>query len=381
MRQEDLLIRKCIFPIDKEKIEAFLSPGLNWAYIFNESLKQNVAPLLYYNLLEAKSIREKIPRDIWEKFERTYYSIAAYNTCLLEELQKVLKSLLESGIEVIVLKGMALVERVYRVLALRPMADIDLLVHEEDMPEVEARLDELGYENLTRGPEDFIKKIGGNFIVDIDIHSEILNITRVPSRRKSHRVNLERLWKNSQDTEIAGVEARILSPEDFLIDLCLHLVVHHGFEKLIWSADIFYVSNHYREVFDWNKFVKDALEYKVGKAGYYTLYYVKEILGAEVPVNVIKMLTPSKQNGLERRLFNLILSGQSIEQSRFLFTLSMIEGFGDQLKLLREIVLPRPSLLRARYDIPPLRSTYPYYLLHFTKSSFLAFKALRKVIA
>mgnify|MGYP001274443153 CR=1 FL=1 len=68
------------------------------------------------------------------------------NQLLLAELKRLLAALRERGVEVMLLKGAALIHRHYRDPGIRPMSDLDILVRPSDMGAVYALLRERGWQ-------------------------------------------------------------------------------------------------------------------------------------------------------------------------------------------------------------------------------------------
>jgi len=378
MLVEDQSIRYCA-RIDIEdnigqKIKAILSPDLNWAYFLERARQEGIVSLAYKALSEIDYAKSIVPQDIWARLERCYYTVAARNTLLFEKMNNILNSLNQANIEVIILKGMDLVQTIYPDIALRPMYDIDILIYKRDFSLVEDKLRELGYINSPSYPEDFHKD---NMMVDV--HWDLMNITRVRSRNQAYQIDIDEIWKSSRLKEMDGQRVRILSPEHCLMDLCLHLTLHHGLSGLIWFVDITRLIEHYKSEIDWNKFIEDSLRYKIYKPIFYVLSYVKEVLGQDVPEFVLDGLRPKGQGSLERRIFNLILSGASLENIRFFFTLSSIENLFDRLRFLREIAIPSPRVLSARYNITHAKYIPQCYILHFKSIFFSTSKLLKKL--
>lgn len=355
----------------KSRIDEISGDSLNWDYILEKASSQGVSPLLHYNLKD----REVVPDKTRERLREIYYSNSARNILLLSELGKVLETFNKAKIPVIVLKGAALLETVYSNIALRPIADLDLLVHKKDLSKIKDRLNKLGYQNSKGYPEDFVKEG-----VMIDLHWDLMNISRVGSRGKAYEVELNNFWKNSGTMKISGIQTQVLSPEHLLIDLCLHLTLHHGLSRLMWFTDISEVLRFYEQKIDWDKFTNETKRYKVERAIYYTLFYAKEILSAPVPNVVLKRIRTEKMGFLEERFLSLILHKKQVENVRFFFTLTMMRSFSDKIKFLREIVLPSPKVLSAIYSISPSRRTFPYYLLHFRRILFTTVGAARKAL-
>ncbi|MGD9015603.1 MAG: nucleotidyltransferase family protein [Candidatus Omnitrophota bacterium] len=379
MLTEERLIRYCAgIELDKHntnKIRQILSSrSINWAYFFDRARGEGVLPLAYKGLAGIDYTECVVPKDIRERLHNSYYTIAARNALLYEKLNNILGSFNRSNIEVILLKGMVLINTVYQDIALRPMYDIDLLIHRQNLPLVEDKLKELGYVNSDSYPEAFYK---GNIMVDV--HCELTNVTRVKSRNKSYNLNMDEVRQSARIIEINGQEARILSPEYLLIDLCLHLTLHHGLSGLIWFVDIARTIDYYENEINWNKFIQNCLRYKIYKPVYYVLSYVKEILGRQIPGFVLHGLKPKRQGRLEKRVFKSILSGVTLENIRFFFTLSMMESSLDRLRFLREITFPSPKMLSAKYGISPGQSIAGGYLIHFKTILSSSLKLLQKI--
>jgi len=364
MRLEDRLVYSLArIDIDQDtnqEIKKTLSPDLNWAYFFEQANNQGVASLIYKSLSGIDYARSIVPETILARLASCYYNVASRNTLLTEKLAAILDYFQKERIEIILLKGIALIQTIYPNIALRPIYDIDILIRPQDFAVVKAGLEELGYFNSVFYREDFYQD---NIMVDV--HEELINMTRIKSRRKAHRIDMDEVWRSSLAIEINGQKARILSPEYSLMELCLHLTFHHGLQGLIWFVDIARLIEYYKNEIDWNRFIKETSDYRINKPVYYALFYVSKILKQDIPEYVLSQLRPQRQNFLERKIFNMILSGRPLENTRFFFTLINLETFLDKIFFLREIALPSPGILSVKYNIPSLAGTPRYYLIHF----------------
>ena len=378
MRIDERLIRLCTklntCPETTENPQEIINSDLSWAYFFKRARAEGLISLVYSNLSRVDGAKSIVPEDIWAELESSYYTIASRNSLLCEKLNTILSSFNQIGIEVILLKGIALIHTIYPDIALRPMYDIDILIHKEDFSLVETKLKELGYNNSSFYPEDFHKD---NMMVDV--HWQLMNVTRVKSRSKSYCIDLDEIWKGSIPIEISGEKARVLSPEYCLMDLCLHLTFHHGLRGLIWFIDIAKVIEYYKNEINWDRFIKKSLEYKIYKPIYYTLYYAKEILKQQIPQIVLDRLKPKSGTFLERKIFDLVVSGASLENIRFFFTLSNMNSFRDRFDFLREITLPSPRVLQAKYNISSAKYIPRCYLIHFKSGMSSILKLLQKL--
>jgi len=151
--------------------------------------------------------------------QSAYYRNTASNTLLFGVVQKVLQACHRQGIAVIVLKGAALAETVYPHPAVRPMGDIDLLVRPEAVQAMDDALTALGYDFVDHGrPKVFWRTqhyhltfqppSASPLVLPIEVHWAL--------GRASHPfyMDLDGLWQRSIPTTIAGLETRILAPED-----------------------------------------------------------------------------------------------------------------------------------------------------------------------
>ena len=74
-----------------------------------------------------------------------YAQVGSVNAYLLNKLESVLARFHAHGIEVMLLKGADLIPRLYGVVGLRPMTDVDLLVHKTDLAAIDRILTDSGY--------------------------------------------------------------------------------------------------------------------------------------------------------------------------------------------------------------------------------------------
>ena len=122
--------------------------ALSWEQIEQRAAREALTPLLY-SLWRKQTW---VPQSVLERWHRIYLHTAMRNTLRLAELTRVLGGFGDIKIPVILLKGAALLKLLYGNVALRPMADLDLLVHLNDAPFALQLLESLGY--VLRHPEE-----------------------------------------------------------------------------------------------------------------------------------------------------------------------------------------------------------------------------------
>lgn len=236
-----------------------------------------------------------LPPAAEEAFRNSYYTNAARNSLLYDELRRVLNVFRQENIEVIALKGAALAETVYPHKALRPMADIDLLVRKEKLGEVETRLLDLGYVLERPLNKEWFQQHYYHLVfakqhsIKIEIHWHI-------GRGRLLKVSVEGFWERAQMTTIAGVEALTLAPEDLLLHLCQHAWKHNWTGGVRPLCDIAESTKFFTNKIDWRKVAAASSEWQIAPYVYLGLRLARDMLEAAVPESCLKELEPVNFN-------------------------------------------------------------------------------------
>lgn len=160
------------------------------------------------------------------------------NSLQKEILDKVIRDLSEQEIQIIVLKGMALLDDIYSDIGEREVSDIDILIAEENLPQVESLLvRKYGFTVLScsRWKENDYKlnlsKIISGVEIVFEIHTKLF--TQDPL-----------IWKYN-------LEKNSLAVEDNFVYLMLHLSHQHTFLKPRWILDLALFWNKYQKSWDY----------------------------------------------------------------------------------------------------------------------------------
>ncbi|MDH4064477.1 MAG: nucleotidyltransferase family protein, partial [Acidobacteriota bacterium] len=124
--------------------------GLDWGYLRRAADRQGVAPLLYDWLRHHADVN--VDAALAKSLHETYWSGHFRNRLLLEELQGVTRAAADLGIDIMPLKGAHLAPRLYPSPALRPLSDLDLLIHPRDVARLGALLQSMGYTEVGHAP-------------------------------------------------------------------------------------------------------------------------------------------------------------------------------------------------------------------------------------
>src|SRR5205807_2867816 len=86
-----------------------------------------------------------------ERYVRDYVRVSSWNRVKFDRLTAVQSHMHDKGIDCILLKGADLIPRLYGVLGVRPLGDVDMLVHESDLPAIDHLLTRSGYRPIIDG--------------------------------------------------------------------------------------------------------------------------------------------------------------------------------------------------------------------------------------
>src|SRR5690606_10977914 len=142
----------------------------------------------------------------------------------------------------IVLKGVGLAHTVYENIALRPMADVGLLVRRYNALDALDVLRECGYQPdrdeimpaavLAYENELFLRK-RERLEWHLELHWGLFDSPYYQAWQPESA-----LWATAAPLTVEGAPTRVLSTEMMLLHLCGHLALHHRNHGLLWQCDI-----------------------------------------------------------------------------------------------------------------------------------------------
>jgi hypothetical protein len=192
----------------------------DWQALLSIAQENGVLPLIHRSFLEMST-------DLPEFFTAAAWESRGFSESLATELERLLRSFAESGIEVLPLKGPGLSWSLYGDAALRTCKDLDLLVHREDYPRAEALLVDRGF---TAGEiNDSERRFSRDGIL-VELHFDITS-------PRIFQFDLDGIWSRSRRESFRGQPMRVMSHDDLVLFLCSH-GLSHGFSRLIWIMDV-----------------------------------------------------------------------------------------------------------------------------------------------
>ena len=358
-----------------------LAPS-DWECLLQQSFRHDIAPLLHYRL-RTNYPDIDIPKKIRLALKTMYHYSVQQNTQLYKAFLKILEVLQNDGIPVIALKGVHLAKAVYGNTALRPMCDIDIMIKKKDLDHVEDRLLMLDY-----GPKErqsieercayhhhldrFTKP--GN--VPIEVHWNIAPVNAF------FRIEMNGIWERAEKTQFSGQDVWLLSIEDLLLHLCLHVSYNHQFSidfKHIY--DIYELIHQCRHKMDWEQLIKTAHVWGVHDFIFATLSVTRQIMAAEVPSPVLKALKPKKfDEQITRVAEEFMMSEDHLDIPIGYKEIMRAKELKGKLYVLFGSIFPPLNRLREMYSLDETSNRiYFYYLIRPFDLFFRKFQAMLSI--
>jgi hypothetical protein len=375
-REEDRLLLYCCRKDNdrrnRNNIIEIQKSRLDWDCFLRKARENGISAVVYSKLKEIRKDCPQIPSFIFRELKKDYFLNATKNTFIFEELGKLLETFRNAGLQVIILKGAALAEKIYGNLALRPMTDVDLLVKKKDLLRLDEQLKILGYKPTDISLEDI--DFYSTYLTTLDyrslasnspsfhIHWHFVNST-IPNESYIKHIKIEDIWRDAEKTKIADKETLMMAPHHLLIHLSEHaLRVTHSLSKLSFFCDIDEAVNYYQERLDWQKLVKESLKFNLNRMVYPSLYFTAKFLETKIPENVLWKLKPERFSLGERIFMNLISNNKRFPGLSYLVHLAMNNGFLRKINFLEKTLFPPPQIMAQRSYIPRSKFSYMHYI-------------------
>lgn len=329
-----------------------------WAEARRATLIHGVAPLLAARL-EEHAAWEALAPEL-----RAYCAEQrALNTrrvaLMRADLAAIVRAAAQAGVAVLPLKGAAMLERYYAEPALRPMADIDLLVRPADLPRLDRVLAELGFQALEETARHRTYGRGVPVVVaweyehpdnprGVEVH------TSVGERLRAINYDItEALWAGAAPATFDGAPGLLPAPAGLLHHLLIH-TCHNIINRrlrLIQLYDIALVAPAVGAA-EWQVLSAAATQAGEARLLYAPLALAEGCFGPLAPKEVREQLAAATPATLRRLIGRLTPSAVSLcerSEASPLFKLAWYRPGSEWLGALLRVVLPAPAELRQRY--------------------------------
>lgn len=369
----------------RQSAERALESGVDTAAVVELASQHQVLPLVYHQLSNT-TLGKLAATDLYQTAQRGFYASLARNNQLLAIADRACAALVSAGCTPVRLKGAHLAAGLYPVVALRPMADIDLLVRTTELDTAVSALRDVGF-NMP-GPAaqgDYYFK--EHFHLPLyDASGQCLELHwRLADRYTLGRARSELFIDTACPMDRTAPErGQVLDNAWNILYLSIHLAKHAVFNhlivgredfgclafypstdnRLIWYADIVELAK--RADIDWQELEHAARGLGVLEALQTTLAASQCLFGHEVLPEAARRVARAELSW--RSSVAGFVLGRLQQAGKDSWLLSMHKG--TQVRPLRLLLLPDtvfPSLrsfaLRHVVSLPGAVWRYPFHVI------------------
>jgi hypothetical protein len=295
--------------------------GLDWNEIIRLAAQNRVDSLLH-RLLVEEGLDVLLPSACRERLDQAFQRRYLRTTLLMEEVRRILQAFYEAGIPCIALRGSALVNRIYPEASLRPAADLDLLLLPKDLQPAKQLLSQMGYAKPVSALPDryyernhlHLRYVNSSRRIPVEIHWAL------DHKYTLLTIDYAGIFRRAQPAAVAGSDGLMMSSEDLLLTLCIHLAKHCPHLQaawqsgrlqdymldqgaLLWLCDIAGVLDRLPEELDWKQVHRRAQDWGACEALGISLRASNQLLRSPLPSELLAPPTVTRwQRWLFRRL-------------------------------------------------------------------------------
>lgn len=321
----------------------------------------------------ASHIMENAIAELPDYWREAYLEEREHLTFLRDKAAEICEKMDKNGIRMVVLKNGGIMSDMVEDAAACPMEDIDSLVKKSDFKKAHEILLESGLTFKFRSEFEFeeleraFRDGSTEYCVTTPAGKEMwFELAWRAVAGRWIRLDLEPDSDALIDASYlaTGTKVGILSPEDNLLQVCVHTAKHSYVRApgLRLHLDVERIVAH-KEI-DWDRFLEKVSASHVKTSTYFSLYLAKMLFDTPIPDEVLSALCPSR--GKEKRLLSLI-SGAGLLHPKapkfsklgFLrFQTSLYDKAGD----IFFVIWPKGGRIREIYGYKnPIKT--PYYVL------------------
>jgi Uncharacterised nucleotidyltransferase len=255
---------------------------------------RRLLPAAYGNLRDA-GLSEAELAPLREAYEKS----RTENQQKLAAARPVVEALVAAGIDVLVLKGAALIRFYGGDLGLRPMRDIDVLVPSDQTKRAIATLSDFGYEPAGIAVsclERYACRISPGWLFvepnapGVDLHWHTLHESRQPNADDD-------FWQGAISLDFQGVTVKALNSTDQLLHVCIHGLQRELQENLRWIVDAMGILRHEAEPIDWPRLLAQVTRRRLVLQARYCFEYLTATFAAPIPAQALEQLRRAPVSG------------------------------------------------------------------------------------
>ena len=349
-----------------QKRRGILRNPKNWDWVVADPVVNFLSPTLH--LLEKEGYLSLSP-VVRRQSEELYWNLAAFWIRREQRLSQILQRLEQEEIDVIPLKGAALLESIYKRIGVRYMGDVDLLVRDDDYIQTSKILLDLGMQPKWGGDSndlfEFIElpqrywpgelSYFGPQKLNLDLHRDLVTNHWF---KTGFPVDMDEVWERSTDIKIKGVSdkekslwQKMLSPYHMLAHMSLHIALDGlGIMKNFLDVDLWL--RNLPEDWSWNQYLNLVNRWKMKSVTYHVFSFCQAFFDTPIPAEVIEYLKPNRVN---RNLVKLLISPKIILENRkslgrrypTLVKFALFDGISTKWDVIVNLIFPDQTLLQS----------------------------------
>jgi hypothetical protein len=333
------------------RIASLAMSPLDWMQMLELATRHGIRPIVF-NALRAINL----PENVGSKLASFYQANASANLLLASELVRLCRSFQAGGVALVPLKGPLLAASLYGDLLLRESGDLDLLVHEHNLPDARRILSRLGYE--LRSAAAF-QRAAHHETLDspaTGIHVELH--WRLSARQHLLPPDTRTIWGRLQLTPFVGHQLPSLG----VVDQFLFLVAHgtrHNWSSLKWLCDIAEFTR-LSPLADWPVILNQARRCGALRVCLLALYLAADLLSAPVPPDLLCAANADREvPKLARMVRDRLQVGTLSIPARQRFLFQTKERFRDRVKYVYYQLITLTGTERKFIPLP--KALHPLY--------------------
>ena len=286
------------------------------------------------------------PPEVRDELARAAREAAAVEMVRRQEIEVVLDALRARGVRVLVIKGAALAYAVYPDPIARTRLDTDLFIDASDATDARAVFAERGYTAppycdalMAQFQMERTDAVGVTHVFDVHwkistqpVFADVLTFAHAASR--------------AVPVSALGPNAATLSNVDALLLACIHPAMHHqNAERALWTYDTHLLASRLSDD-EFREFALYATQRQVAAICAHELRRAESRFATPIPADVLRSLDAA---GAEPSA--AYLASHRRWHDELASSVRATPNLGDRVRLMREVLLPRPSYMLGAYGL------------------------------
>ncbi len=312
-----------------------------------------------FAFLRDNSVGDNLPEGEMDHLQGHYRHVAVRSLYIRSEFAKAVKALQAENIDVMALKGVALIGTAYKDAGTREMSDIDLLVKLESADRAQEIVTNLGYKPVgseatqekTRETHRHLPKLHDH---DRELSMEVH--THFVSSTSPLHFDIESVWEHARTAKLHGVEVLLPSPEHMLLHLATHFFLDRRFTSGSSLKQLNDIAGYVRtegEGLDWDFFLDEVKRHGLNAPVFSVLSTAAIVMDLAVPAHVLDGLRPADYSSKMEEIF----IRQRVLQPHKLTATELVPHdraytLGTMLKGILRRVAPSGEYMETHYSSP-----------------------------